>query len=131
MTVTLLFVVSALSFSGFVSAGRRDTGPKGSCVFNVGLPKQYALGEVMTILVQGDFGKATAGFFEFDLKNPSGAVVMKSYWYFSEYPTGFDESKTYQADSIGTWTAELTYNVPAKRNMKTIIEGFDQVPVIA
>jgi len=85
----------------------------------------------MSILVQGNFGKATSGFFEFDLKNPSGAVVMRLYWYVDAYPTGFAESKTYPADSIGTWTAELTYNVPAKRTMKTTIEGFDQVPVIA
>src|SRR5512136_513802 len=130
LTVAILFVLSALSFSGTVSAGRRDPGPKGTCLFNVGLHKEYNLGDTIEIIVQGDWGKATRGFFEFDLITPSQALAMKLYWYLDDYPTGFNEWKTYTANQAGIWTAQLTYNVPGKRNMQTTVEGFDQVPVI-
>jgi len=122
MIVTFLFVLSALSFSGFVSAyGKHDTGPYGSCHFD---KNTYTLGETMTVIFDGHFGHAKQGWFELALMNPSGQVVLRShYYYYDSYPTGFADTVTCGAGQTGTWTAELTYNTAGKRFVKTTIEG--------
>jgi hypothetical protein len=120
MIVTFLFVFSALSFSGFVSAGKHYTGPYGTCHFD---KVAYSLGETMSISFDGSFGHATKGWFELVLTNPSGQVVMRSQMYsYDAFPTGFTDTVTYTlktTDQTGPWTAELTYSVAGKRHVTT------------
>ena len=123
MTVTFLFVVSALSFSGFASAaGKHYRGPWGPVWFD---KDSYARGETMSISWQFYWGTAQKGWFEVDLKNPSGVTVLRSqmYWYGS-YPDGYRDSMTYTiklGDPTGTWTAELTHNWAGKKQMQTTV----------
>ena len=128
MIVTLLFVISALSFSGFVSAGgKHDTGPYGVAYFN---KDTYTLGETMYIIIKGNWGHAQKGWFELTLKNPSGQVVERLAYPYELYPTGFTVTETWTAGQTGTWIAEYTYNTAGKKMIKTTPMGIDEALVI-
>jgi len=123
MTVTALFVFSALSFSGFVSAaGKHYTGPWGTCWFD---KDSYAKGETMSVSFQFYWGHANKGWCELDLKNANGGIVLRSQIYsYGSYPDGYRDTVTYtivSGDPAGTWTAELTYNFAGKRQIKTVV----------
>ena len=123
MIVTFLFVLSALSFSGSVSAfGKHYRGPTGTCYFT---KPTYSIGETMSIHAEGSFGAATKGSFEVVLKNPGGSVVTRFQQYlYDVYPNGFTDTVTYTlkpTDPTGTWTVELDYIVVTKRKVTTTL----------
>ena len=118
MGIGALFVFSGVAFSGLVAAGghqHNPQGPQGFCWFQ---QDSYSIGDTMTIEMQGSGGNPDKGFFKLDLTNPSGVIVGFTDLYRVE---SFSATASYVADRPGIWRAELTYNVPGKKNTQTTL----------
>ncbi len=123
----VVFAFSVIAFSGLAAAGKHYTGPTGTCRFD---KSSYTVGQTMSIVISGSGGAGgTKAFFEFQLKNPSGASVMKSQMYWA---TSFTDTVSYTiktSDQVGYWTGELSYNVAGKRHVVTTVIANVEVAV--
>jgi len=127
LMVVALFALSAVACSGLAAAGKHYTGPTGTCRFD---KSSYLIGQTMSIVISGSGGAGgTKAFFEFQLKNPSGAVVMKSQMYRVESFTDTVKYTIKSTDKTGYWTGELSYNVAGKRHVVTTVVANVEVSV--
>ena len=124
--IVVMFVFSGPAISDLASAGaggHNPQGPWGNCRFD---KETYSVGETMTIIFNADGGNPDKGFFEIDLINPSGVAVIHDEYYVATITA---DTRTYTVNLAGDWTAELTYNVPARRTMKTTLLSSDVATV--
>lgn len=124
--MTFLFVLSALSLSGFVAAKSPHVLPQGTCKFET--PIVYA-GQNLYVDISGSGGADGAkAYFQLLLKDSTGTTWNRSQPY---YVTQFSDVVMFTADhGTGTWTAELTYNVVKKAHVTTTILAVDLATVL-